>query len=167
MYILPSLPQTLQANNVGLGDREARIFSNLVARRNYCFGHGIGRSGDLTAEQPKAAGASLLQRITTWLVLDALKLAGILLPSSLLILRAGLRVSQCVVLPVATGMSLTLCLLALKQRNPQAQYVLWPRMDQKTCLKCIIAAGSTCPGKKHDPHHRIDSIGSAKCIGRR
>lgn len=35
-----------------------------------------GRSGDILAEQPKAAGASLLSKITHYLVLDALKLSG-------------------------------------------------------------------------------------------
>jgi len=38
--------------------------------------HGIGRSGDLTAIQPKAAGSSLLNTITNRLVLHSLKIAG-------------------------------------------------------------------------------------------
>ena len=38
-------------------------------------------------------------------------------------------------------MSLTLCLLSLKQKNPEAKYVIWPRIDQKSCFKCILAAG--------------------------
>lgn len=40
--------------NVGVGEREARVGCPLVARRHYRLAHGIGRSGDLTAEQPKA-----------------------------------------------------------------------------------------------------------------
>jgi hypothetical protein len=44
------------AENVGVGEREARIASKLVARRHYHLGHGIGRSGDIAAVQPKAAG---------------------------------------------------------------------------------------------------------------
>jgi O-phospho-L-seryl-tRNASec:L-selenocysteinyl-tRNA synthase len=44
------------AENVGVGEREARIASKLVARRHYNLGHGIGRSGDIAAVQPKAAG---------------------------------------------------------------------------------------------------------------
>ena len=39
--------------------------------------HGIGRSGDITAVQPKAAGSSLLNNITNRLVLDSLKIAGV------------------------------------------------------------------------------------------
>lgn len=40
-------------DNVGVGEREARVASGLVARRHYHLAHGIGRSGDVTAEQPK------------------------------------------------------------------------------------------------------------------
>lgn len=32
-------------------------------------------------------------------------------------------------------------LLALRQRRPQARKVIWPRIDQKTCLKAIVSAG--------------------------
>jgi O-phospho-L-seryl-tRNASec:L-selenocysteinyl-tRNA synthase len=64
------------------------------------------------------------------MVLDALKVAG--LPT----------VTDCVVLPVATGMSVGLALLAIKARRPQsARYVVWPRMDQKSCLKAITQVG--------------------------
>lgn len=44
---------------------------------------------------------------------------------------------------MATGMSLTLCLLALRSSRPEAEYVLWPRIDQKSCFKCILTAGLT------------------------
>ena len=30
---------------------------------------------------------------------------------------------------------------ALRQTRPGAQYVVWPRIDQKSCLKAIAAAG--------------------------
>ena len=49
--------------------------------------------------------------------------------------------TDALVLPLATGMSLTLCLLALRQLRPPAQYVVWPRIDQKSCLKAVAAAG--------------------------
>lgn len=39
------------------------------------------------------------------------------------------------VLPLATGMALTLVLLALRAQRPGAQWVVWSRIDQKTCLK--------------------------------
>ena len=41
------------ADNVGVGEREARVACPLVARRNYRMAHGVGRSGDIAAVQPK------------------------------------------------------------------------------------------------------------------
>ena len=49
-------------------------------------------------------------------------------------------INDVVILPFATGMSITLSLLALKSLKPNAEYVLWPRIDQKTCLKSILTA---------------------------
>jgi O-phospho-L-seryl-tRNASec:L-selenocysteinyl-tRNA synthase len=66
----------LMLENVGVGEREARIFSSLVARRNGRFGHGIGRSGDINAIQPKAAGSSLILKLCNYLSAHALKIAG-------------------------------------------------------------------------------------------
>ena len=40
---------------VGVGEREARVASGLVARRHYGLAHGIGRSGNIAAEQPKVS----------------------------------------------------------------------------------------------------------------
>lgn len=85
--------------NCGVGEREGRVASGLVARRHYrsaavsltlardrcCISrpsvvrrliHGIGRSGDIAAVQPKAAGSSLLNQLTNSVVLDVLKLSG-------------------------------------------------------------------------------------------
>lgn len=62
-------------NKVGVGERESRIYSNLVEKRNYFMGHGIGRSGDLVASQPKAAGSSLIAKLTKHLAKDALSLS--------------------------------------------------------------------------------------------
>ena len=42
---------------------------------------------------------------------------------------------------MATGMSLLLCLLTLKSLRPDAKYVLWSRVDQKSSLKAIVTAG--------------------------
>ena len=75
----------------GLGEREGRLFSSLVSRRNYHFSHGIGRSGDLTEIQPKAIGSSILNKLTNELVLDLLKLSGLTFAKS------------CLVAPLATG----------------------------------------------------------------
>lgn len=118
-------------HNVGAGEREARVFSPLVARRHFHLCHGVGRSGDVAAVQPKAAGSSLIVQLANALGRDALHLAG---------LRAA---AAALVLPVATGMSLSLVLLALRDQKPAAKYVVWPRIDQKSCLKSILTAGLT------------------------
>uniref|UniRef100_A0A673KYQ0 O-phosphoseryl-tRNA(Sec) selenium transferase n=1 Tax=Sinocyclocheilus rhinocerous TaxID=307959 RepID=A0A673KYQ0_9TELE len=64
--------------NCGVGEREGRVASGLVARRHYRLIHGIGRSGDIAAVQPKAAGSSLLNKITNSVVLDVLRFTGTL-----------------------------------------------------------------------------------------
>ena len=114
---------------VGVGEREARVACPLVSRRHFRLAHGVGRSGDIAAEQPKAAGSSLLAKLGAALAGDALRLAGL----------EGMAPPA--VLPLATGMALTATLLAAAaRRGPQARYVVWSRIDQKTCLKAITAA---------------------------
>lgn len=55
----------------------------------------------------------------------------------------GVRSAKaCLVLPVATGMSMVMTLLTLKQQRPGAKFVIWPRIDQKSCFKCILTAGN-------------------------
>ena len=93
-------------DNVGVGEREARVACPLVARRHYGMAHGIGRSGDIAAEQPKAAGSTLLARLCNMLAADALRAAGLS------------ELGEATVLPVATGMAITLTLLALARRRP-------------------------------------------------
>ncbi|RWS30331.1 O-phosphoseryl-tRNA(Sec) selenium transferase-like protein [Leptotrombidium deliense] len=116
-------------NNCGVGEREARIEYHKVAERHYHFGHGIGRSGDLNEVQPKAAGSSLLNILANRLVLDIFRNCGI--PNT----------KSCFIVPMATGMSLTLCMLTLRHRRPKARYVIWSRIDQKSCFKSILTAG--------------------------
>ena len=48
------------AGNCGVGEREGRIYSKMVREKNYGLGHGIGRSGDVNALQPKAIGSSVI-----------------------------------------------------------------------------------------------------------
>jgi len=117
--------------NIGVGEREGRVFSDLVQKRHYGLSHGIGRSGDINEQQPKAAGSSLVQKLTNYLVLDAMKIAGF----------ESDTISSCLVLPLATGMTLALTMSTMAQKKPLAKYVLWPRIDQKSCLKSIVTAG--------------------------
>lgn len=116
-------------NNCGVGEREGRVYSSLVARRNYNLGHGIGRSGDLVEVQPKAAGSSLINKLTNSMLLDIIKISGVQ------------SVKDCFLVPMATGMALTLTMLALKKKRPEAKYVIWSRIDQKSCFKSILTAG--------------------------
>jgi O-phospho-L-seryl-tRNASec:L-selenocysteinyl-tRNA synthase len=115
--------------NIGLGEREGRVFSSLVSKRHYGLAHGIGRSGDISEVQPKAAGSSTLYKLANYLVQHALEISGF----------AALRKS--LIIPMATGMTIALSLLTLKQSRPQAKYVLWPRIDQKSCFKAILTMG--------------------------
>jgi O-phospho-L-seryl-tRNASec:L-selenocysteinyl-tRNA synthase len=123
--------------NVGVGEREGRIHSSLVAQRHFHFAHGIGRSGDISENQPKAAGSSLLLALTNHLATHALKIAG------------AQATKRSLVVPMATGMSIMLVFLALqqirqnKESDRKARYVLWFRIDQKSALKCIQSAGLT------------------------
>ncbi|CAF0766042.1 unnamed protein product [Brachionus calyciflorus] len=116
-------------DSCGLGEREGRIFSNLVLTRNYNFSHGIGRSGDLAEVQPKAIGSSVLNKLTNELLLDLLKISGLT------------NVSSCIVCPMATGMSLAFCMMSIRQDKHNAKYVIMPRIDQKSCIKSIACAG--------------------------
>lgn len=86
------------------------------------------------------AGSSLLAKLSNFLALDALKTAGLQTTAAAL------------VVPLATGMTLAMALLSLRHLRPSAEYVIWPRIDQKTCLKCIFTAGPP-HHTTHPPHH--------------
>ncbi len=116
-------------SNVGVGEREGRVYSSLVMERHFGMSHGIGRSGDLIETQPKAAGSSILYKLATYLTGHALAIAG--LNNS----------KNCLILPLATGMTLTMCMLAMKTQNRSGKYVIWSRIDQKSCFKSIVTAG--------------------------
>ncbi|ESL07044.1 hypothetical protein TRSC58_05273 [Trypanosoma rangeli SC58] len=166
----------MDANNfpahVGAGEREGRVVAPLVARRHYGFAHGIGRSGDILSDQPKAAGSSLIHKLTNCMALDLLRLAGA--PS----------IESAVVFPMATGMTLSLVLraLALQWRGArrkensepsvgfsedEPRCVIWARIDQKTALKCIEAAGLVPEAVelRHAPLQRLGR-GSARKGGK-
>ncbi len=55
-------------NNIGVGEREARVASDLVARRHYRLAHGMGRSGDVAAEQPKVREHTAQSTITACVI---------------------------------------------------------------------------------------------------
>jgi O-phospho-L-seryl-tRNASec:L-selenocysteinyl-tRNA synthase len=132
LYQLSCMDSNNFVGHAGGGEREGRVYSTLVADRHFGMTHGIGRSGDLTADQPKAAGSSLLSKLTNSMALDSLRVVGLT------------KTQAAIAVPLATGMSLALVLQAARQQRPRpsvAKYVIWPRIDQKTSLKCITAAG--------------------------
>lgn len=112
----------------GVGEREARIACDLVNRRHYFFGHGIGRSGDLEEAQPKAAGSTVMAQLTNCLVLDLIRIMGV---------RSA---QKAIIIPLATGMTMMISLLTFKSQRKEAKYVLWSRIDQKSCFKAILSA---------------------------
>ena len=121
----------------GVGEREGRVYSALVAQRHFGFSHGMGRSGDITEPQPKAAGSSLMVQLTRCMVLDAI--------------RRGSGIQQAaahgILLPLCTGMSMSLVLSSLRDGSPPSntrRIVLWSRIDQKSCFKAIASAGLEC-----------------------
>ena len=44
-------------------------------------------------------------------------------------------------MPLCTGMSLSLCMTSFRKQRPNAKYVVWSRIDQKSCFKSIYHAG--------------------------
>ncbi len=151
LFTLSEMDTNNFPNKMGVGERESRMFSSIVSERHFYMGHGIGRSGDINAIQPKAAGSSLMLKLTEYLALDALRAMGLQFIESLL------------VMPLATGMTISIVLLTLQKLKPNAKYVIWPRIDQKTCLKCIISANLTPISiegiiEKDEIHTNIDLI---------
>lgn len=134
--------------NVGVGEREGRVISKLVQERHFGLTHGIGRSGDVMAEQPKAAGSSLIVQLTRYLALDAIRISGI---------KAA---KACCVLPAATGLTMTLVMLALRQTRPAGRYVIWSRIDQKSCFKAFGAAGLQTIVVELKPVEGTDALGT-------
>ena len=117
-----------------VGEREARIASKLHLKTSAGFCHGIGRSGFLTAPQPKAPGGSIMYELSNYLARDFLRKFG--LPN----------IRSAIVLPLCTGMALALCLGALKpnwndKNLLSKRTVLLPQIDHKSLLKGIDLMG--------------------------
>jgi len=117
-----------------VGEREARIASRLHLETSAGFCHGIGRSGFLTAPQPKAPGGSIMYELSNYLALNFLKKFG--LPNA----------KKAIVVPLCTGMSLALCLGALKPdwNNPNLinkRTVIVPQIDHNALIKAFDLIG--------------------------
>jgi O-phospho-L-seryl-tRNASec:L-selenocysteinyl-tRNA synthase len=173
---------------IGFGEREGRVESSMVSSRHFGMTHGIGRSGDVVAIQPKAAGSSLMVRVTHQLMNDLLKRA------------YGLGAfSKLIILPVATGMAAMLCMLNLRNRMLKGEKVeflsgkkkgkpvpkskekiskkielrnkvIFLRIDQKSCIKAILNLGlepiiiDTCPISKKEFSNKNENNSESKEI---
>ncbi|EYC39294.1 hypothetical protein Y032_0664g1317 [Ancylostoma ceylanicum] len=114
---------------VGAGEREGRVVCSLVRKLHCNLSHGIGRSGNIGDIQPKALGSSMLACLANEFALHALQEIGVVTCKAAL------------VVPLCTGMALSLCMGSWRKSRPMAKYVLWLRVDQKSCFKSILHAG--------------------------
>jgi len=134
LKILSQMDTDKDTNASQVGEREARIASPLHLKISGGFCHGVGRSGFLTAPQPKAPGGSIMYEITNYLARDIMRNFG--LPN----------IKAAIIAPVATGMSLALCLTALKpdgngKDSKKKRTVLISRLDHHSILKSIDFIG--------------------------
>jgi O-phospho-L-seryl-tRNASec:L-selenocysteinyl-tRNA synthase len=111
-----------------IGEREARVASALVSDLAHAFCHGVGRSGNVTAPQPKAAGGSLTYFFANKLALDTLQRMG----------ASNLK-SACVV-PVATGMAIGLAVSVARDVMNKRE-VVYPRVDHRSPMKGMQLVG--------------------------
>ena len=127
----------------GVGEREGRVYSSLVASRHFGLSHGIGRSGDITEPQPKALGSSIMAKLALMLVMDLVRRGSGLDKKT--------AAAHGILLPLCTGMSMALVLSSLRasisaqsstsKSSSDKNIVLWSRIDQKSVLKSIQTAG--------------------------
>jgi O-phospho-L-seryl-tRNASec:L-selenocysteinyl-tRNA synthase len=128
LKLLSSLDTDKDPDAARVGEREARIASPLVGELAAGFNHGVGRSGHLSAPQPKAPGASIMQEIANQVSLDAMR-------------RLGLsNTHSAIVLPLSTGMSLGLTLAAFRKKYGVKE-VLYPRIDHLSPQRGIDLSG--------------------------
>jgi O-phospho-L-seryl-tRNASec:L-selenocysteinyl-tRNA synthase len=128
LQLLSSFDTDKDPEAARVGEREGRVASPYIGRLSAGFNHGVGRSGHLTAPQPKAPGASLMQQVANNVALDAIRKLG------LSNMKSG------IVTPLSTGMSISLILGALR-REYGIKQVLYPRIDHTSPQRAIALAG--------------------------
>ncbi|MFX1375364.1 MAG: O-phosphoseryl-tRNA(Sec) selenium transferase [Promethearchaeota archaeon] len=134
LQTLSNMDTDKDSNAARVGEREARIVSKLHLKTSAGFCHGVGRSGFLTAPQPKAPGGSIMYEISNYLARDILRNFG--LPN----------IKQAIVVPLCTGMSLALTLGALRLGREDTylnskKTVVVPQIDHKSLIKSIELMG--------------------------
>jgi len=132
LEILSNMDTDKDSDAARVGEREARIASQLHLKTSAGFCHGIGRSGFLTAPQPKAPGGSIMYEISNYLARDILRNFG--LPN----------VKGALIVPLCTGMSLSLTLAALRPDGDEIKRtVIVPQLDHRSLLKSLELMGLT------------------------
>ena len=134
LQTLSNMDTDKDTNAARVGEREGRIASKLHLRTSAGFCHGVGRSGFLTAPQPKAPGGSIMYELSNYLARDILRNFGLS------------NIKEAIVVPLCTGMSLSLALSALKPNISEKKLnykrtVLLPQVDHKSLLKAIELMG--------------------------
>ncbi len=134
LQTLSNMDTDKDGNAARVGEREARIASKLHLRTSAGFCHGVGRSGFLTAPQPKAPGGSIMYELSNYLARNILRKFG--LPN----------IKDAIVVPLCTGMSLSLTLGALSSDGGEHELnfkrtVIVPQIDHKSILKSIDLMG--------------------------
>jgi len=128
LTILSLMDTDKDPESARIGEREGRVASSLVSELGHGFCHGVGRSGNLSAPQTKAAGASLAQFFANRLALDAMQKAG----------APNLR-AACVV-PLATGMTMGLAASVAREATGKTE-IVYPRIDHNSPMKGIQLVG--------------------------
>ena len=143
LQMLSSMDSNNDLEAYRIGEREARISTTILNDLAGGFAHGIGRSGDIKAPQPKATGGSIINFLTDRLVLFFLKERGLV------------NVKDAITLPLSTGMTLALTIRGLYTREKSRlnssdvqkieklknrTEMIIPRMDHKSPLKAVDLA---------------------------
>lgn len=142
LLLLSNMDSNNDVDAFRIGEREARLSTPLLDELAGGFAHGIGRSGDIKAPQPKATGGSVINYLTDKLVLFFFKEMGLV------------NVNAAMTLPLSTGMSIALTIRGLMNREKDIlsseeltkndienrNELIIPRMDHKSPLKAIELA---------------------------
>ncbi len=119
LSLLSKMDSSNDARSIRIGEREARLSTELLEQTSFGFNHGVGRSGNISASQPKAVGASILQSLLNISVLNLIKELGLV------------NIRSACVLPLSTGMSLGLTLRSMDPEpfSNHPKKVIMPRID--------------------------------------
>ncbi|WP_371806132.1 O-phosphoseryl-tRNA(Sec) selenium transferase [Candidatus Lokiarchaeum ossiferum] len=141
LYVLSHLDSDKDPQSIRIGEREGRISTQLLSNQIGGFCHGVGRSGELAAPQPKAAGASLMQNLSNKVSFSLLKSLGLS------------NIKSSLVVPMGTGMSLGLALRGalthFQINSTKKNMVLMTQIDHNSPIKGIKYIGAeiiTIPG---------------------